>query len=218
MKLKTLLLYTIVTVTIYGCASTDSSTDIEGTSASGGNLTESETLANENPPDSQDPMDPDTDMTAEENLNENVSANNQVGRDMNIVALVQQNPNLSTLLELIKAADMVRVLESPAPYTVFAPTNEAFAALPAGTVEALKRPENKMELTKILQAHVLPNRIRSTEMQNNMPMVTAQGDEVVVMKQGQTIKVGDATIVIPDVEASNGIVHVVDRVLMPPPK
>lgn len=218
MKIKTLLLCTMATVTIYSCASTDSSTDLESTDTSAGNITESETLASENPPGSQDAMDPDTDMSKEEPQNENISANNQTGRDMNIVALVQQNPNLSTLLELIRAADMIRVLESPAPYTVFAPTNEAFAALPAGTIEALKRPENKMELTKILQAHVLPNRIRSAEMQNNMPMLTAQGEEVVVMKQGQTIKVGDATIITPDVEASNGIVHVVDRVLMPPSK
>lgn len=192
----------------YGCAGSDTGTDITGTAVEA-QITEDES-------GSQDPMDPDTDMSAEHTGNNTVSADNTIGRDMNIVALVQQNPNLSTFLELIRAADLVTILESPAPYTVFAPTNEAFAALPAGTIESLKDPASKLELTRIIQAHVLPNRISSAEMQHNMPMMTAQGDEVVVTKDGAAITVGGAKVITADVQASNGIVHVVDRVLVPP--
>lgn len=161
-------------------------------------------------------MDRDTEMSSENPGDNNVSASNPIGRAMNIVALVQQNPNLSTFLELIQAANMVTVLESPAPYTVFAPTNAAFAALPDGTVAALKQEGNELELTRIIQAHVLPNRITSAEMQNNMPLKTAQGEEVIVSRDGQDIRVGGARVVQPDVQASNGVLHVVDKVLIPP--
>ncbi|WP_377487039.1 fasciclin domain-containing protein [Pontibacter toksunensis] len=202
------MLVAATAVLSYGCASSDSTMDTTGTAVEAG-ITENES-------GSQAPMDPDTDMSAERTGDNNVSANNEIGRNMNIVALVQQNPNLSTFLELIRASDLVTVLESPAPYTVFAPTNEAFAALPAGTVESLKDPAAKMELTRILQAHVLPNRISAAEMQHNMPMKTAQGEEVIVTKDGAVLSVGGARVITPDVQASNGIIHVVDKVLVPP--
>ncbi|WP_439880162.1 fasciclin domain-containing protein [Pontibacter sp. MBLB2868] len=198
--------------TLSGCASSDSSTDVT-------TGTDLEAEIKEDPSQgSQAPMDPDTDMSLEKEVDPNVSASNPVGREMNIVALVQQNPDLSTFLELVRAADLVTVLESPAPYTVFAPTNEAFAALPAGTLEALKRPGNKLELTKLLQAHVLPNRITANEMQDNMPMKTALGEVVIVKRDGPTITVGGAKVLTADVNASNGVIHVVDKVLVPPQK
>ncbi|WP_460921729.1 fasciclin domain-containing protein [Pontibacter brevis] len=206
--MKKTLMLAVVTAACYGCASSDTNTDITGTAT--------EAQVTENESGSQHPMDPDTDMSAEQTGDNNVSADNTIGRNMNIVALVQQNPNLSTFLELIRAADLVTILESPAPYTVFAPTNEAFAALPAGTVEGLKAPAAKMELTRIIQAHVLPNRISSAEMQHNMPMKTAQGEEVIATRNGSVLEVGGARVITPDVQASNGIVHVVDKVLVPP--
>ena len=193
----------------FGCAGSESTgTDTLGTTI--------ESEIKEDQSGSQAPMDPDTDMSAEGKTDKNISADNPIGREMSIVALVQQNPNLSTLLELIKAADLVVVLESPAPYTVFAPTNQAFAALPAGTVDILKQPENKLELRRLLQAHVLPNRITAAEMKDNMPMKTAQGEEVIVKRKGQTLTVGGANILIPDVNASNGVIHVINKVLVPP--
>ena len=194
---------------LYSCASSDNSTDTVTGTAMEAEVTESETAP-------QAPMDPDTDMTAEDNRSTTVSADNTLGRNMSIVALVQQTPNLSTLFELIRAANMMTTLESPAPYTVFAPTNEAFAALPAGTVEALKQPENQMELRRLLQAHILPNRVKASEIQHNMPMKTAQGDEIIAKRNGQAISVGGATVLTSDVEASNGVVHVIDKVLVPP--
>ena len=193
----------------YGCASSDATTDTMGT------ITESP-VADENETSAQAPMDTDTDMSSERAGDTNISAQNEIGSNQNIVALVQQNPDLSTFLELVRAADLVVTLESPAPYTVFAPTNNAFAALPDGTVENLKDPANKTELTRLLQAHVLPNRISTAEMQNNMPMKTAQGEEVVVTRNNSGLMVGGASVITPDIQASNGLVHVVDKVLVPP--
>ncbi|GHA76002.1 fasciclin domain-containing protein [Pontibacter akesuensis] len=210
-KHTTLAALLFVGLLAWGCASTEPDAESSTTD----NVT-ADAIDTNAEVDSQAPLDPDTDMSAEEPTNTNISANNELGRGMNIVALVQQNPELSTLLELIRAADMVTVLESPAPYTVFAPTNDAFAALPAGAVEALKRPGSKLELRRVLQSHILPNRIVTSEMKDNMAMKTAQGEEVVADVQGQTIKVGDATILTPNVEASNGVVHVIDKVLLPP--
>lgn len=199
----------VAMVLCYGCASSDSTIDDAGIATESPVTDENETAP-------QAPMDPDTDMSSERIEDTNVSASNKLGSNLNIVALVQQNPNLTTFLDLIRAADLVVTLESPAPYTVFAPTNEAFAALPAGAIEDLKDPANKLELTRILQAHVLPNRIATAEMQDNMPMKTAQGEEVVVTRNGSAITVGGAGIVTPDVRASNGVVHVIDKVLIPP--
>jgi len=192
-----------------GCASSDSSMDYE-------NVAMESPATDENESGSQTPMTSGTDMSSGGTSDAGVSADHTLGSNLNIVALVQQNPNLSTFLELIRAADMVVPLESPAAYTVFAPTNEAFAALPAGALESLKAPANKLELTRILQAHVLPNRITTQEMQENTQMKTAQGEELAVTRNGATIEVGGAEIITPDVQASNGVVHVVDSVLLPP--
>ena len=199
-----------LTLTLASCASSDSNTGSDV-------AVNAETQAGVNDESGQQAsMDTDTNMDQEDTTNTQISANNPIGRGMNIVALVQQNPDLSTFLELLKAADMVVTLESPAPYTVFAPTNQAFNALPAGTVQALKQPGNKLELTRLLQAHMLPSIVRSAEMQHNMRLKSAQGEEIPVSKSGQKISVGDASIIIADVSASNGVVHVIDRVLVPP--
>ncbi|WP_266202790.1 fasciclin domain-containing protein [Pontibacter kalidii] len=202
-----------------GCASTDTSATMDSTVSAGGNTVDSpveEQAVRDNTSGSQAPMDPDTDMSVEGNPKDVVSADNPIGRRPSIVALAQQTPELSTFLELIKAADMVTILESPAPYTVFAPTNAAFDALPAGTVEVLKQPGNQLELQRIIQSHVLPNRITTDEMQDNMPMMTAYGEEVIATRNGGTLKVGNATVLKSDIQASNGIVHIVDKVLAPP--
>lgn len=213
MKKRTHILFVLAfgSFSIIGCASSDSSTDTAV-------ATVTETAVQSGDTTQQEAMESDTEMEADKTEDINISANNPIGSEMNIVALIQQNPNLSTFLELIQAADMVVVLESPAPYTVFAPTNQAFAALPAGTVEALKQTGDKIELKRLLQSHILPNKITSAEMRDNMPMKTAQGEEVIARRKGQTLTVGDATVVAADLNASNGVVHVIDRVLAPPQK
>ncbi|WP_276499168.1 fasciclin domain-containing protein [Pontibacter litorisediminis] len=216
--MKTLKIITAIlaaSFSTWGCASSDTSAAMDSTVSAGG-TTATERATDNDTPGSQAPMDPDTDMSAEGTTRDVVSADNPMGRRPSIVALAQQTPELSTFLDLIKAADMITILESPATYTVFAPTNEAFGALPAGTVEALKRPDNQLELQRIIQSHVLPNRITTQEMQDNMPMMTAYGEEVIATVRGGTISVGNATIIKPDIKASNGIIHIVNRVLAPP--
>lgn len=198
----------------YGCTNSENAGGTDTAASDTEVMAKSTATEEEN--DSQHPMDQDTDMSAEKTEESTVSAQNQLGSEQSILALLQQNESLSTFVELIRAADMVVTLESPAPYTVFAPTNEAFAALPQGTIETLKAPGNKMELTRIIQAHVLPNRITSEEMQHNMPMKTAMGEEVIVKKNDDTIMVGGAKVLLKDVQASNGVVHVVDKLLIPP--
>lgn len=209
--IKVILALTMAATFLGSCTNTESTMSSEATPD-----TSTEVVATENQSRLQHPMDPDTDMSDERQTNENVSVDNKLGQNLNIVALLQQDQNLTTFVELIRAADLVVTLESPAPYTVFAPTNQAFASLPSGTLEALKAPGNKMELTRLIQAHVLPNRITSAEMQDNMPMKTATGEEVIVKKNGTTLTVGGAKIITADVQASNGVVHVIDKLLVPP--
>ncbi|WP_114782244.1 fasciclin domain-containing protein [Botryobacter ruber] len=192
-------------VLLPGCSSTDTTTDVEVLDKS---VAEQ---AYENAPDV-----PLGDTTDEEQVRGNVSVDNQVGRDMSIVAIVQQNPDLSTLLELVKAAGMVNVLQSPASYTFFAPNNKAFEALPAGTVENLKRADNQTELKRLLQAHVLNNKLTTADMQASMTEKTAQGDDVIIKRNGQVVLVGGATVLRSDLDASNGVVHIIDKVLVPP--
>ena len=211
MKTKTLhfhILFAFSSFLLFGCASSDNPTSETTTSATSGTVTRSDTTNQQTATDT-----PQEDTTAT-----NISASNQVGSHMNLFALIRENPNLSTLTELIVAADMIVVLESPAAYTFFAPTNEAFAALPAGTLELLKQGGNKFELTNILQSHILPNRLTSSEMKDNMKLKTAQNGEIIVQRNGNVLIVGGANVITTDVNASNGIVHVIDKVLLPPKK
>lgn len=145
-----------------------------------------------------------------------VSAENQIGRDLNIVAVAQYNQNLSTFFELIRNAGLTILLESPGNYTVFAPTNEAFNALPAGMLEILKDPVNKAELTRIIRAHILEDKVMAAGLRNNTAFETAIGEHIKVTVANGTIVVGDAKVIKEDIDASNGVVHIVDKVLIPP--
>ncbi|MCF1710117.1 fasciclin domain-containing protein [Tabrizicola sp. J26] len=133
----------------------------------------------------------------------------------------------TTLVAAVKAADLVDTLNGPGPFTVFAPTNEAFAKLPAGTVENLLKPENKEMLTKILTCHVVAGDITSAKILdmlkqgNAIKVKTVGGCEYTIMAKGDKIMVKDgmndvATVTIADVMQSNGVIHVIDTVLLPP--
>ena len=133
----------------------------------------------------------------------------------------------TTLVAAVKAAGLVPTLKSPGPFTVFAPTNEAFAALPAGTVDTLLKPENKPTLTKVLTYHVVPGRMDSTALMaaaaaggGKATITTVEGEPLIVMTgpNGVTVtdsKGGVAHVTVADVYQSNGVIHVVDKVLMP---
>ncbi len=138
-----------------------------------------------------------------------------VDQPKDIVTLALENESLTTLVAALKAADLVATLQGPGPFTVFAPTNEAFAALPEGTVEKLLKPENKEELIAILTYHVVPGKVISTDLTDGMKASTVNGGEVTITTAGGT-KINESGIVTADVDASNGVIHVVDKVLLPP--
>ncbi|MEM8581235.1 MAG: fasciclin domain-containing protein, partial [Pseudomonadota bacterium] len=109
---------------------------------------------------------------------------------------------------------LVETLKSEGPFTVFAPTDEAFAALPAGTVEDLLKPENIEQLTAILTYHVVPAKVMSGDLSNNMMAGTVQGTDITIMTEGG-VTVNGANVVSADIEASNGVIHVIDAVILP---
>jgi len=122
--------------------------------------------------------------------------------------------NFTTLVAAVEAAGLVETLKGEGPFTVFAPTDEAFAALPEGTVEDLLKPENIDQLTAILTYHVVPGKVMSTELGDDTVVKTVQGDEITVTSRG-TVTVDEATVTTADIETSNGVIHVIDGVIMP---
>ena len=127
--------------------------------------------------------------------------------------------SFNTLVAAVQAAGLESTLRGAGPFTVFAPTDAAFAALPAGTVENLLKPENKDKLVAILTYHVLPGEVMSSAigMQTLTP-ATVQGATVKVVGGADGVTVNDAKVVTADVDASNGVIHVIDKVIMPPAK
>lgn len=135
-----------------------------------------------------------------------------------IVTLAVNTDFLSTLVAAVKAGDLVGVLQGDGPFTVFAPTNEAFAALPEGTLETLLKPENKEMLVSILTYHVVAGKVMSTDLSNGMTANTVNGQAITISIDGNGVKVNNASVVTADINASNGVVHVIDKVILPPSK
>lgn len=132
-----------------------------------------------------------------------------------IVDTAVANGSFKTLVAAVQAAGLVDTLKGTGPFTVFAPTDAAFAALPAGTVEDLLKPENKDKLTAVLTYHVVAGKVMSTDLKDGMKAKTVQGSEVTFDLDGGA-KVNDATVVTADVSADNGVIHVIDKVILPP--
>ena len=135
----------------------------------------------------------------------------------NLVQNASSASNLTTLVAAVQAAGLVETLSGPGPFTVFAPPNSAFDALPAGTVATLVRPENRAQLTSILTYHVVAGRLMASDLRDGQVLTTVNGQRLTVRKTGNTVTVGGATVTQADVRASNGVAHVIDRVLMPTP-
>ena len=137
-----------------------------------------------------------------------------------IVSNVVNAPNLTTLVTAVKAADLVTVLQSDGPFTVFWPDNTAFAKLPSGTVATLLKPENKSMLASILTYHVVSGRYTTNNLQDGQKLTTVQGGTLIVTKTTTKITLTDengniATILTPNVLQKNGVAHVIDTVLLP---
>ena len=132
---------------------------------------------------------------------------------VSVADTIARTPELSTLAKLVGDAGLADTLRGPGPYTVFAPTNDAFKSVPAATMTALGN--DKERLKTVLMYHVVPTRVVAAEVRNG-PAKTAQGANATLAKAGTFVTIDDAIVTAPDIAATNGVVHVVDRVLTPP--
>jgi uncharacterized surface protein with fasciclin (FAS1) repeats len=133
-----------------------------------------------------------------------------------IVETASEAGSFQTLLTAAEAAGLVDTLKSEGPFTVFAPTDEAFAKLPEGTVEDLLKPENQDQLKAILTYHVVPGKAMSSDIAGKeLEVETVQGETIAIDASDGTVMVDDATLVQADIETDNGVIHVIDTVLMP---
>jgi uncharacterized surface protein with fasciclin (FAS1) repeats len=137
------------------------------------------------------------------------------GMKKDIVDVAVENGSFTTLVAAVQAAGLVDTLKGEGPFTVFAPTDEAFAKLPAGTVESLLLPENKDKLVAILTYHVVPGKVMAADVVKVDSAATVQGQSVTVSVEGSTVSIDGAKVVLADVAASNGVIHVIDSVILP---
>ena len=133
----------------------------------------------------------------------------------NIVQLASATPDLSTLVEAVKAAALVDTLESAGPFTVFAPMNEAFAALPAGTLANLLKPKNKAQLVRLLTYHVVQGAVKAADILDGERLLTVEGMYVMCAVNKSGVFINNAQVTTADVMASNGVVHIINKVLLP---
>ncbi len=163
--------------------------------------------------------DSDDSNNNESNSSQNESANQQE-ESKNIVVLATETSNLSTLVVAVKAAQLVETLQGEGPYTVFAPTDDAFKALPAGTLDTLLKPENIDQLKAILTYHVVSGQVLAQDLKDGQEITTVQGGKLTVDIADGKVYLIDAkgnkvTVEKADVDASNGVVHIINGVLLP---
>ncbi len=144
-----------------------------------------------------------------------VIAGNYAKKEKDIVDTAVAAGDFTTLAAALQAAGLVDTLKGDGPYTVFAPTDEAFAKLPAGTVETLLMPENKDQLIEILTYHVVAGKVEASDVVLLTSAATANGTDVRISVVESTVYVNDSRVIATDIEASNGVIHVVDTVILP---
>lgn len=132
-----------------------------------------------------------------------------------IVDVAVANGSFNTLVAAVKAAGLVDTLKGEGPFTVFAPTDEAFAKLPDGTVDMLLMPDNKDKLVAILTYHVVPGKVMAADVVKMDKVTTVQGQDVMIKTMGDKVMINNATVIATDVKAKNGVIHVIDEVIMP---
>lgn len=188
-------------VLMSGCADdTDTTTDAPVADATMSQMAE-ETMAEET-------------TMAEESMTEETSMAEEPMEAGTIVDVAAGNPDFETLVAAVTAADLVETLSSDGPFTVFAPTDEAFDALPDGLLDALLLPENKDTLSTILTYHVLPAEVMAADVTAG-EVATVEGSTINITTD-DGVKVNDANVITTDVDASNGVIHAIDAVLVPP--
>jgi len=134
--------------------------------------------------------------------------------DKTVVAVAAGNPDFSTLVSALRAAELTEALGGPGPFTVFAPNNAAFAKLPPGALEDLLKPENKKKLAGILKNHVVEGKVMAADVQSGT-VKTLDGKKVEVAVENGKVGFGGAQVIAADIEASNGVIHVIDTVVLP---
>jgi uncharacterized surface protein with fasciclin (FAS1) repeats len=144
-----------------------------------------------------------------------LSAAPHARQNQDIVDTAVAAGSFKTLAKALQAADLVATLKGAGPYTVFAPTDEAFAKLPAATLNDLLKPENKKKLQRILTYHVVPGRVSSAEVVKLRTTKAVSGDTIDINATGGTVRVDNARVVKTDIAASNGVIHVIDTVILP---
>jgi len=142
-------------------------------------------------------------------------ANHSEMTSKDIVEVAVEAGSFNTLLTAAKAAGLVGALKADGPLTVFAPTDEAFAKLPEGTVEMLLKPENKDKLTAVLLYHIVEGKVTSDQVVKLTSARTLEGDTIDISAKNGAVYVDDAQVVAADIDASNGVIHVIDSVLLP---
>jgi len=144
-----------------------------------------------------------------------VAAPARAQQNKNIVETAVAAGSFTTLAKALTAADLVSTLEGAGPFTVFAPTDEAFAKLPAGTVENLLKPENKDKLRRVLTYHVVPGAVRAADVVKLQSAKAVSGDTITVTVKDGKVHVDNANVTKTDIQASNGVIHVIDAVILP---
>ncbi|MGD1880951.1 MAG: fasciclin domain-containing protein [Paracoccaceae bacterium] len=142
-------------------------------------------------------------------------AGTMTNSDPDIVEVAQSAGTFNTLVAAVDAADLVGTLKSEGPFTVFAPTDDAFAALPAGTVDNLLKPENKDQLVAVLTYHVLPGKVMAADLAGKRLSVATVNGKNLHVDGRNGVRVNKSNVTTADVPASNGVIHVIDRVLLP---
>lgn len=145
-----------------------------------------------------------------------VGSSNAFATDKDIVDTAVAAGQFNTLATALNAAGLVETLKGPGPFTVFAPTDAAFAKLPAGTVESLLEPENRAKLTAILTYHVVPGNVMAADVVKLKEAKSVNGAMVKIKVDGGNVMIDDAKVTATDVAASNGVIHVIDTVILPP--
>lgn len=133
-----------------------------------------------------------------------------------LVHVASKDDRFTTLVKAVKAADLADTLKSKGPFTVFAPTNQAFSKLPDGTVETLLKPENKDKLRAVLTYHVVPKKVMSADLSGTTMAETVNGKKLEISAEYGEVTANNANVVATDIEADNGVIHVVDSVVLPP--
>lgn len=228
MKRIQFLAAVFASTTIIGCASSDTTTDATAMDETT-TISETQTMGGET-----DDMDEAEAVTVETEIAVPVATvtlatlsltNTEELNDMfesiddteqyDMLALAKTSPNLSTFAQLAEAAGMSEGLKQEGAFTLFAPTNEAFSKLSKEDLEMLLLPENKAKLAAVLQAHVLPNEVASTQFNSSQRITLSENRYLPITTSGNSVAIAGATVVVPNVKASNGIIHVVDRVIIP---